>query len=797
MDISPKETTNEEKQGLNLKEIFYKYISFSWLFLLVMAVSLISCWLYLRYTNLKFSAAASLMIQDKRSSGPQAQMFEDLFMMGGNDNVKNEVEVLKSRSLMERVVKSFSLDKTYYAKGKIKNTNVYEVNPLSLEIIRNLDSANSFQLEITVTSPDGFLLKQDGKNYAFGQPIRMGELREVVIRKSEKGALLQKMDYILGWQPLEATATNYSNLLFVKQIDNFSGILDLSITTDNPYLSRDILNQLLLEYDKSNIEDKNKMGANTIRFIDERLAILEDQLGDVEKKLQEFKQNNEVIDLEAQSSSYFDTYKETDKELIQQEVKLKVLDLLTEYITDRKNTYEKVPTNLGIEDPVLLNQVGQFNQLISSREIELQTARPQSPRILEMEGGIAKLRKDIIENLSNIRKSYVVLYNDLSKRKNKVQSSISSVPQRERELRDRMRQQNIKQELYLFLLQKREENSIAIASSISNSRVVDKAVLNESPVFPKKYNVYAMGVLLGLLIPIIIIYILELLNDKITNRKDIEKITKASIIGEIGHSNKPGSLVIAQNERSVIAEQFRIIRTNLQFIISKIDIPTIMVTSSFSGEGKSFASLNLGATIALTGKKTAVLEFDLRKPRIVAGLHIQRKKGITNYLMGDATIEEMLLAVPEVNNLFIVPCGPIPPNPAELLLDEKVAEMFAELKKRFDCVIIDTAPVGLVSDAMVLGKFADCSLFIVRHRYTYKRQINLINEIYMGGKLPKASIIINDIRLGGVTGYYGYGKGYYGHSYGYGYGYGHGYYTDDRKPSRGFSLPFLKKKKKR
>lgn len=292
-----------------------------------------------------------------------------------------------------------------------------------------------------------------------------------------------------------------------------------------------------------------------------------------------------------------------------------------------------------------------------------------------------------------------------------------------------------------------------------------------------------IAILVGLAIPAIILFIAEVLNDKITTRYDIEKVTAVPIIGEVGHSYSANTLVVTKTSRTMVAEQFRTIRSNLEYIISKIKRPIILVTSSFSGEGKSFVSTNMGAVMGLAGKKTIILEFDIRKPRVLAGLKMGKYKGVINYLAGNSELNDLILQVPDAENLYVLPCGPIPPNPSELLLDPKVETLFEILREQYDVIIIDTAPVGMVSDAMTLGKFADCTLYLARQGHTYKKQIALIDEVYRENKLPKVSVVINDVKLKPGYGYYGYGR--YGYGYGYIYGEKDSYYEQDEPSQRG------------
>jgi capsular exopolysaccharide synthesis family protein len=334
-------------------------------------------------------------------------------------------------------------------------------------------------------------------------------------------------------------------------------------------------------------------------------------------------------------------------------------------------------------------------------------------------------------------------------------------------------------------MQKREESEIAQASTIANSRIIDTALPVYNLVSPIVYKVYGIALIIGLILPILIIYLRDILNDKVTIRSDITMVTDAPLIGEVGHSSEEKVLLFPNNSRTIVAEQMRILRSNLRFVLGeKFEHPTILVTSSFSGEGKSFISTNLGATLAVSGKRTVILEFDLRKPKILAGLGLPKGHGLTNFLVGDAKLNELAQAVPLVDGLFVIPCGPVPPNPSEILLTPKIKELFVWLKEQFDVIVIDTAPVGLVSDAFTLSHFADATIYVVRQRYTFKRQLNFIDELYKLKRLPNMGLLVNDVVVEGTSGYYGYGGSRYG--YGYGYGYAAGYVDVEKNNNETF-----------
>jgi capsular exopolysaccharide synthesis family protein len=362
------------------------------------------------------------------------------------------------------------------------------------------------------------------------------------------------------------------------------------------------------------------------------------------------------------------------------------------------------------------------------------------------------------------------------------------LPAKEKEMLDIARRQKILEQVYSFLMEKKVETSISSASTLSNVKVLESAQASNIPIRPNKKASYITAFLLGFGIPVFIVFLLEYLNDKVKGRQDVMRNTSAPIIGELGHSQDEGTLVVSPTSRKFIAEQFRIIRTNLKYFLPNPDKAVILVTSSTSGEGKSFISTNMGAVVALSGKRTVILEFDIRKPRILSGLGMHKREGITNHVIGRVEYEELSVPVPGIENLFVIACGPIPPNPSELLLDPRLDAFIQRVREDYDVVIMDTAPVGLVGDAVVLGKHADASLYVVRHNYTFKKQLQLLDDIYTNRRLPRMSLVLNDIqaKTGGYGGYYGYG----GYGYGaYGSSYGSNYFeADKRKRQRGRKL---------
>jgi capsular exopolysaccharide synthesis family protein len=435
------------------------------------------------------------------------------------------------------------------------------------------------------------------------------------------------------------------------------------------------------------------------------------------------------------------------------------------------NNFEKVPSPLILTDNTLSRTITAYNDLQLERKGKLEQNIPEeNPQIAALNNQLETLRKNILESLVNQRKLYQNSIDVFYRKSNEAVTRQREIPAKVQQLLEMERERDIKLAQYKFLQEQKEETAMSQASTVSNSRVLDLAQPTNVPIRPNRRGIQLLAIILGIGLPAMFIFLQEIVNDKVNTRYDIEKLTDASILGEVGHSYSSSSMIVSKTNRSMVSEQFRIIRSNLQYVLNKIEKPVILITSSFSSEGKSFITTNLGGVMALAGKKTVVLEFDIRKPKLFSGLKLGGKTGITNYLVGKSSLEDLPIKVPGFDSLYAISCGPVPPNPSELLLDTRVAEMFVWLKANFDVVIVDTAPVGMVSDAMTLGKFADTTLYIVRQGHTYKKQISLIDEFYQEERLPKVSIIINDVKLKPGYGYYGYGR------YGYGYGYGGGYY---------------------
>lgn len=765
------QTAKTELSRLSIKDLFYKYIRFLPLFIVSVALALLIAWVYLRYSTLIYQSSGVLIIQDESSSSGGGDKLDDLFAPNNKKNIQNEIEYIKSKKMMTRVVKSLDLNFTYYAKGNIKELNVYKSCPFRVVPLQINDSAG-FALKINFKNENNFFVNGEEQPFAFGQVF---EIKSGVFKLERTSPNPPGNEYKVVWQPTDAVAGGLSNAIIVAPKQG-TGIVTLNLESPNPDLAADVINSVMDEYQKATVEDKNAKTKQELVFVDKELDTVSHQLDSISSVYVNFIKQNSAYDLPAQSTSYL---KQIEDGTTNRTEQLDMLNRAYQIENDllSKNQTVKVPSSLGIEDPTLNKMVDAYNEAQLQKKALLQTTLPGNPAVQQQEQVINQLQKNILSSLANIKTSLKAGIGSIDHLTGSAQFSLKLLPEKQKILTEIERQAQSKVAVYNNLLAKKEQSAIELAATISNIKVLQDAAADYTPIKPNKRNVRVLAVLIGLVLPALFIFVLELLNDKVSTRYDIERLTAATILGEVGHSYGKSSLVVTNNNRSVVAEQFRIIRSNLQYVLNHVQKPVILVTSSFSGEGKSFVSTNVGAVMALAGKKTIILEFDIRKPKILAHLNIPKKQGLTNYILGKTKLEELPVKVEGIENLYVLPCGPIPPNPAELLLDSKLSELFQWLRENFDTVVMDTAPVGMVSDAMTLSKFANCTLYIVRQGHTYKKQIGMIDEFYTQEKLPKISIILNDVKIRSGYGYYGYGR------YGYGYGYGSGYFDEETPPA--------------
>ena len=756
--------------SLTIKDMFFKYIRFLPVFLVSVAICLLIAYLYLRWTTPIYRVGGTITF--KTDENARGDKFDDIFLAKNVSDIQTEIEILRSRSLMERVVDTAQLQTSYFAVGKIKTLNIYKSCPFRLDILKINDSLKPISLNVFFENENEFRINKEKDRFKVGI---LFENIYGVFRINKVIPTFSGKEFIVEWNPTPLQASAYAPMIRVSPKIVGSNIYRIEIDYTNSLLGADIVNNVMYQYLLASIEDKNITINQRLDYIIQQLRRLEQDLDSIEAKRIKFINENNLIDPAAQLGTYLSIQSDASEKISNQRLQVNILGLTEKYLSDAANNYEKVPSSLTITDVTLTAAIENYNTLQEQRRLKINQKVPEANvQIITLNGQIENERLNILELIKNIKKSYDTAIDEFYRRGSEALVKQKQMPEKVQRLLEMERERDSKLSLYKFLQEQREETAMSQASTISNSKILDLAEPTNIPIKPNRRSIQLLAIILGIGLPAMFIFFQEIVNDKVNTRFDIEKITDAPVLGEVGHSYSSSAMLVSKTNRSMVSEQFRIIRSNLQYVLNKVNKPVIMVTSSFSAEGKSFVSTNLGGVMSLAGKKTVILEFDIRKPKLFAGLKLKSTRGITNFLVGKANLEELPVKVPGFDNLFAISCGPVPPNPSELLLDARVAEMIEWLKQNFDVVLIDTAPVGMVSDAMTLGKFADSTLYIVRQGHTYKKQISLIDEFYSESRLPKISIVINDVKIKPGYGYYGYGR------YGYGYGYGGGYYdTED------------------
>jgi capsular exopolysaccharide synthesis family protein len=642
-------------------------------------------------------------------------------------------------------------------------------------------------MNFTFPTENEFKVNKESERFKFGD-VFGNSYGLFSLTKTYNG--VKGKEFNVEWRSTPEQASMYAPMVRVAPKIPGSSIYNIQIDYTNSALAADIVNNLMVRYKDASIDDKNATIKQRLEYIIGQLIRIDRDLDSIEAKRIIYINENNLSSYEAQVASFFEIQTRSDEQIQNQKQQLVIIDIMTAYLKDSMNNFEKTPSSLSVSDQALGAMVGTYNQMQLERKRMLEQKIPEENlQILAKNAELEKLRNSILEAFKNLKVAYNSSIDDFYKRGSNALFKQKEMPAKIQRLVEMERERDSKLALYKFLQEQREETAMQQAATVSNSKVLSAAYPTNTPIKPNRRAIQLLAIILGLGLPAMYIFFQEIINDKVNTRYDIEKLTDASVLGEVGHSHSGSSMIVSKTNRSMVSEQFRIIRSNLQYVLNKVEKPVIMVTSSFSAEGKSFITTNLGGVMALAGKKTVMLEFDIRKPKLFSGMKLSSKQGITNFLVGKAEMADLPIKIPGYENLYGISCGPVPPNPAELLLDSRVEEMFKWLKENFDVILIDTAPVGMVSDAMTLGKFADTTLYIVRQGYTYKKQISLIDELYHESRLPKISIIINDVKLKPGYGYYGYGR------YGYGYGYGGGYYEIEQgqdTPKRIFAFSRLK-----
>ena len=770
------EAQESKEENIDVKELLFKYlIHWPW-FVGAVVACLIAAWVYLYVSTPVYNISATVLIKDDKKGG-SAGMLSGLESLGldgmisSSQNIDNEIEVLRSKTIVKEVVEDLGLYISYTDEDEFPSRNMYKTSPVQVSLTpQEADLLEEPMIVKMALQPQGSMdvtVKIDDDEYQkhFEKlpavfPTDKGTLAFFLTpdsvlsskRTSEETTNLEKTTRNITAtinKPLTVAKWCCKNMT-IEPTSKTTSVAVISLKNSNVQRGKDFINKLLEMYNINTNNDKNEVAQKTAEFINERIGIISKELGSTEKDLESFKRGAGITDLTSDLQKYM-----------------------------QNEGYEVLPSNIGLQDLNLAAAINRYNDVLVERKRLLRTSTENNPTIINLDTSISAMKENVQVSLDRVLRGLFITKADLDREASRYSRRISEAPGQEREFVSIARQQEIKAGLYLMLLQKREENAITLAATANNAKIIDEAIADDAPVAPRSKITYLIALILGVGIPVGVIYLLELTKFKIEGRADVEKLTSAPIVGDIPLTDeKQGAIAVFENQNNLMSETFRNVRTNLQFMLGN-GKKVILVTSTVSGEGKSFISGNLAISLSLLGKKVVIVGLDIRKPGLNKVFNIsKREQGITQYLANPEKNLMDLVQLSDVSkNLYILLGGTVPPNPTELLARDGLDKAIETLKKNFEYVILDTAPVGMVTDTLLIGRVADLSVYVCRADYTRKNEYTLINELIDGNKLPNLCTVINglDLKKRKYGYYYGYGK--YGKYYGYGkrYGYGYGY----------------------
>ena len=811
--IEEQNPNNEQQheESINFYAIFFKYLAYWPWFVASVIVCLILAFVYLRYQAPVYNVTSAVLIKEddssKRGMGAASGALEAMQSLGGlsmSNNFDNEVEILKSRTLIRKVITQLGLY-TSMEEDRMLGYDIplYQSSPINVfmspEEAEKLEAGAQLKLSY---SPEGKLYVK--VRYTLNEEEQETEKtfdKLPAVFPTPAGVFsFTANDSILNeWKAKEssdirlaayvgaptAVAKSYGENLTVEATSKTTTIAQISVKNSSRQRAIDFINCLVAFYNQDANDEKNEVAQKTADFIEDRIGIINQELGSTETQLADFKQKSGLTDLTSDAKLALEENSKYEQLRIENQTQIRLVEFLRDYINNPANEQEVIPANVGLQDQNLSSVIDQYNTMLIERKRLLRTSSENNPAVVNMNTGIEAMRHNVQTTVASVLKGLQITRSDIDRQARKFEGRISSAPQQEKEFLTISRQQEIKAQLYIMLLQKREENAITLAATATNGRIIEEALADKFPVSPKKKIIALAALIIGLGIPVGFVYLRDLLKYKIENRDDVEKLTTVPILGELPRGKKPehGGIVVRENKNDVMEETFRGLRTNLLFMLGKTD-KVILFSSTQPGEGKTFVAGNTAVSLAYLGKKVIVVGMDIRKPGLNKVFNLSRRaEGITNYLSDPDHVKltDMIQRSDISPNLDILPGGPVPPNPTELVARTVLEDAINQLKERYDYVILDTAPIGMVTDTQLIARVADLSVYVCRADYTHKSDYELINDLKRENKLPNLCTLINGIdmdqRKNGY--YYGYGKygkyGKYGYGKKYGYGYGYGY----------------------
>lgn len=743
-----------------------------WFLLSIVICAGLGVW-YIFRTTPKYTTEGSIMLR-QNSNDDLMNSIGSMSLLGlaTNNMASDEVVVLSSRDLMHQAIDALDLWVSYTYKDGLRwkgefPSHTFTVEPVELNEYGREKGA--YVVTITIRS-DGYKVR-----------VKQGRFRRSSVIVSDLSAPIETCVGTIRitqnyaprkpeWTtfravcaPKPAVVDSYRKQVTIDLSAKESNIINLRTTSAVPARDVALLSKIIEQYNMNTVVDKNIMATNTAAFIDERLAVISRELSDAEDAVATYKTENNLTDLSEEARIFLQANSDEQKELAEVETQLNLVNYIEDFLQDNTKRFSLIPTNIGITDASLTAFISEYNTMLLQRMRVLRTATDTNPVVEQLNEQLLSMRQNIIASIGSVRESLTITRDGLRHRDSQFTAKIKSVPAQEREYVQIKRQQMLKEEIYLFLYQKREENALMLASTATPAKVIDTPKVDTTTSRPSRKMVLVFALFFGLCIPAGVLFLINFFYDKVSDPKEYESKIKAPFLGKILENSRGQHIAIREGENSVSAELFRLLRTNLRFMLpSDVQHPVIVITSSINGEGKSYVASNLALSLAILGKKVALVGLDIRKPMLATYFNLPSKGLLTSYLSDDSyTVDDIIHPGVEHPNLDLIPAGAIPPNPSELLQTERLDTLFAELRRRYDYILVDSAPVALVSDTFLLDRVADMTLFISRANYTPREMIGFINQLVEQKRMKNIACVLNGIKSA---------KAGYGYGYGYGYG---------------------------
>lgn len=770
-----------EEEPFDIRGYLIKLLAHWKWFVVSLVLCLAAAFLFNRYATPRYPVKAYILIEDEKSNVTSA-LLQEMDIYRSSSNIENEIGILSSFSLIKRTIDSLEYDIVYQSLGRVRDVELYHKNlPFRVVVDRAASKMKGQQFRFEFLQ-DGSIEMETQSDSVAGEKkiIRFDEQVDedgISFRFVKTGTAIlggQEKPILISFLDAEMLAKDWKEQISIQTINRDASILELSMESAVPEKARDFLDVLIYQYIKAELDDKNQKAVRTISFINDQLVGIRDSLFRTERTLEQFRSDNSIVDISQEGLSIYNQLQALETEQYNVKLQLEYFNYLLQYLNEENPENIVSPSTAGIVDPALNGMVLSLNDMTNRRIMLEASTSDINPALLTQNRQIASTISAIKENVRNLRNTTQLKATELEQRIKRAEADLQKLPGNERALVNIQRRFELNDNLYVYLLEKKAEAGIVRASNVPTTKIVDSAMVF-SIVFPKVRRNYLIAALIGLLLPVIGLSIKDYFTTTLQSIAEVEKKVQLPILASIAYSHHNTEMVLDKYPRSLVSESFRKMRAGLRFLENKEGCNKIMFTSFLSGDGKTFSALNTAVMMAKAGKKTLLLGLDMRKPKIYEALGLSNTVGMSNLLVGDKSIGEVMYPT-GVENLSFISGGPVPPNPNELLLKDSFTNALKELESRFDYIIVDTPPVGLVSDALEIGKYMTATIFVLRHEQTPRQSLDFLNDMTSRNLMTNIGILYNGIDLKKLGNKYGYG-----YNYGYGYGYGQGYYHNEEE----------------